>query len=199
MRLNAVETALMNNPVRAAIQSHLEARRLLALGGTTPGACALEVGCGRGVGAELILDRFGAARVDAFDLDPRMLALARRRLGRRGDRVRLWVGSVTEIAAADATYDAVFDFGIIHHVSEWRRALSEIQRVLRPGGRLFAEEVFARFISDPLWRRLLAHPQQDRFDDAGFRQGLESAGFRVVATQSLWNRFGWFVADRVDG
>ena len=33
MRLNSVETALMNNPVRAAIQSRFEAERLLAMGG----------------------------------------------------------------------------------------------------------------------------------------------------------------------
>jgi hypothetical protein len=29
-----------------------------------------------------------------------------------------------------------------------------------------------------------------------FGRGLEEAGFRVVATRTLWDRFGWFVADR---
>jgi len=197
MRLNAVETALMNNPVRAAIQSRFEATRLLALGGPTPGARVLEVGCGRGVGAELILDRFGAERVDAFDLDRGMVERARRRLRRRGTRARVWVGSVTAIASSGAVYDAVFDFGILHHVEDWRGALKEIRRVLRPGGRLFAEEVFERLVGAPIWSRLLEHPQQARFDHDGFRSGLEEAGFRVLATRTLWNRFGWFVADRV--
>ncbi|MBI5529080.1 MAG: class I SAM-dependent methyltransferase [Deltaproteobacteria bacterium] len=59
------------------------------------------------------------------------------------------VGDVTAIRADDETYDAVFDFGIIHHVPDWRAALREIRRVLKPGGRLFAEEVHERFISHP--------------------------------------------------
>ncbi len=199
MRLNAAETALMNNPVRLVIQHLLEARRLLAMGGPMRGGRALEVGCGRGVGVELILDRFGAGQVDAFDLDPRMVGLARRRLRGRGERVRLWVGDASAIAAPDATYDAVFDFGIVHHVPDWRGALRELHRVLKPGGRLYAEEVFARFINDPLWRRVLEHPQEDRFDRDGFRDALSSTGFRVLATRTLWDRFGWFVADRAGG
>lgn len=199
MLLNRVEFALMNNPVRVAIQRHFEAERLLAMGGAVPGAAALEVGCGRGVGVELVLDRFGAARVDAFDLDPKMVSLARERLARRGERVRLWVGDATRIPAPDASYDAVFDFGIVHHVPDWRAALREIHRVLKPGGRFFAEEVFERFLSHPLWRRLLEHPHEDRFDMAHFRAGLEAAGFTVCSTRSLGSGFGWFVADRAAG
>ena len=199
MLLNRIEFALMNNPVRVAIQRHFEAERLLAMGGAVTGAAALEVGCGRGVGVELVLDRFGAARVDAFDLDPKMVGLARKRLARRGERVRLWVGDATRIPAPDASYDAVFDFGIVHHVPDWRAALGEIHRVLKPGGRFFAEEVFERFLSHPLWRRLLEHPRADRFDMARFHAGLEAAGFTVRATRSLGSGFGWFVADRAAG
>jgi hypothetical protein len=77
MLLNAVEKALMNNPVRAMAQRWFEAPRLRAMGGAAHGARALEVGCGRGVGTELVLDVFGAAQVDAFDLDPDMVARAR--------------------------------------------------------------------------------------------------------------------------
>jgi ubiquinone/menaquinone biosynthesis C-methylase UbiE len=196
VRLNAIETALMNNPLRAAIQRRLEAERLLAMGGRMHGGRALEVGCGRGVGVELILDCFGAGVVDAFDLDPRMVERARSRLRRRKEPIRLWVGDATSITAPDGHYDAVFDFGIVHHVPDWRAALREIHRVLRPGGRLYAEEVFERFIAAPLWRKLLEHPQEDRFDAARFEKGLEEAGLRVVATRTLWDRFGWFVADR---
>ena len=195
MRLNAVETALMNNPLRSAIQRRFEASRLLAMGGPLSGGRALELGCGRGIGVGLILDRFGAEHVDAFDLDPHMLTRARRRLCHR-ERTCLWVGDATAIAAPDASYDAVFDFGIVHHVPDWRVALREIHRVLRPAGRLYAEEVFEALITSPLWRRLLAHPQTNRFDHDGFRDALTAEGFRVVATRTLWNRFGWFVADR---
>lgn len=197
MLLNRLEKAAMNNPVRAAVQRHLEARWLLELGGRLPaGGAALEVGCGRGVGIELILDHFGADHVDAFDLDPHMVALARVRHARRAERVRVSVGDAERIDAPDASYDAVFDFGILHHVPDWRRAVREIARVLRPGGRLYAEEVLARFIGHAVWRRLLAHPQHDRFDRTAFARALGEAGLHVLGTRELAHRFAWFVAEK---
>lgn len=196
MLLNRIEKAMMNNPVRAALQRHFEAPRLRAMGGPAPGATVLEVGCGRGVGTGLILDLFRAGRVDAFDLDPDMVALARRRLAGRGARVRLWAGDAARIEAPDGAYDAVFDFGIIHHVPAWRDAVREVHRVLRPGGRFYAEEVLARFIHHPLWSRLLEHPRHDRFDHDTFRAALEDRGFRVVASRELFGQFAWFVADK---
>lgn len=197
MLLNAVEKAMMNNPVRAAIQRRFEARRLLDMGGPMHGGRALEMGCGRGVGTELVLDVFGADRVDAFDLDPSMVELARRRLAKRGDRARVFVGDAGAIDAADETYDAVFDFGIIHHVPVWRDAVREAHRVLRRGGRFYAEEVLARFIHHPLWRRVLEHPMDDRFDRDAFTRALGDAGFRVLKTNELFGQFAWFVAERV--
>ncbi|MFC1890333.1 class I SAM-dependent methyltransferase, partial [Thermodesulfobacteriota bacterium] len=155
-----------------------------------------EVGCGRGVGSEIILDLFGADEVDAFDLDPRMIEKASRRLEPRGDKVRLWTGDATDINADDCSYNAVFDFGIIHHIPNWRDALAEVHRVLKPGGRFYAEEVLERYIIHPLWQRLLAHPEEDRFDEAGFADALGAAGFAVSATSQLWNQFAWFIADK---
>lgn len=108
----------------------------------------LEVGCGGGGGVEIILDRFGAAEVDAFDLDPKMVDRARHQLARRNaGQVRLGVGDVTAIEADDATFDAVFDFGAIHLVPDWAAALSEVRRVLKPGGRFFFE-----LVTSPLLR-----------------------------------------------
>ena len=196
MILNRLETLLMNNPVRAGIQRHLEVRRLLRLGGTQRGRRVLEVGCGRGVGVQLVLDHFGADRVDAFDLDPRMVDRARRRLASRGDRVRLWIGSATHIPAADGTYDAVFDFGILHHVPVWQDAVAEILRVLRPGGRFYAEEMYERFILHPLWGPWFDHPRTNRFDSDRFAQGLRDAGFHVRAVDPWFGLFGWVVADK---
>jgi len=194
MLLNRVEYALMNNPVRAAIQRHFEARRLLRMGGDTQGGCALEIGCGRGIGCQLIFDVFGAETVDAFDLDPRMVALARQRLAPRGSRIRLWVGDASAISARDARYDAVFDFGIIHHVPDWRRVLAEVHRVLKPGGTFYSEEVLRRFIVHPVTRRLLEHPLDDRFDSLGFARELKAAGLEPFATAELWGSLAWFTA-----
>jgi ubiquinone/menaquinone biosynthesis C-methylase UbiE len=196
MLLNAVEKALMNNPVRAAVQRRFEARRLFDLGGSVVGGRVLEIGCGRGVGIDIILSRFGAGSVDAFDLDPDMVARARARHAARGREVRLWVGDAEKIRAGDGTYDAVFDFGIIHHVPAWRNALREVARVLKPGGRLYAEEVLARFIHHPVWRRVLDHPMEDRFDRRGFEAGLVQAGLTVLGSNQLLGSFAWFVADK---
>jgi ubiquinone/menaquinone biosynthesis C-methylase UbiE len=199
MRLNRLEFALMNNPLRAVIQRCYEAPRLLEMGGSMAGGRALEIGCGRGIGTELILDLFKADRVDAFDLDPRMVTLARQRLRRRGPRVQVWVGDATAIPVAEDTYDAVFDFGIIHHIVEWRRALGEVRRVLKPGGRLYVEEILASLINHPVMRRLLDHPRVDRFDAAAFQAALTEAGFRLQQARQLGNAIAWFTAARPTG
>ena len=187
MLLNRVEYLLMNNPLRAAVQRRFEAPRLLEMGGPCEGAAALELGCGRGVGAELILDRFGARSVDAFDLDPSMVALARRRLRGRAP-ARFWIGSGDSLPATDESYDAVFDFGIVHHIHDWRRALAEMARVLKPGGRLYAEEILEPFIRRTRW--LLDHPREDRFDGEQLRAAVERSGLEVVS----WRRLGGWMA-----
>lgn len=202
MKLNAIEKALMNNPVRAALQRHYEAPLLRRLGGTVEGGSVLEVGCGRGVGVEIALSRFGAATVDAFDLDPDMIKRARARLSGYGDRVRLWIGDGDAIAARDASYDAVFDFGIIHHIPAWRTAVAEVARVLKPGGLFFFEEVTSHALDRWLYRTFLDHPKVDRFSAAEFVRGLEDVGLAVgskwaeriqgdfvlgVASRSDWN------------
>ena len=125
-----------------------------------------------------------------------MVQLARRRLSHHGDRVRVFVGDATSIDAEDESYDAVFDFGIIHHVPCWRDALAEIYRVLVPGGRLYAEEMLARFIHHPVWRNLLDHPMEDRFDAPTFARGLDEAGFAIHAQRELLGQAAWFVADK---
>jgi ubiquinone/menaquinone biosynthesis C-methylase UbiE len=193
MLLNRVEFALVNNPVRSAIQRSFEASRLLRMGGDVRGGRVLEIGCGRGMGIPILLDQFGAAAVDAFDLDPRMVARASRRLSGRGS-IRLWVADCTAIPVADAAYDAVFDFGIIHHVPDWRAALREVARVLKPGGRFYAEEVFGTFITHPVTRIFLDHPQLDRFEAADFERGLAAAGLLPRRPETLWGTFGWFLA-----
>lgn len=164
------------------------------MGGRMRGGRALGVGCGRGVAAELILDMFGADSVDAFDLDPRMVALAGKRLATRGDRVRLWVGDATSIPAPDSTYEAVFDFGILHHIPRWRSALAEVRRVLKPDGVLYAEEALRRLIAHPIARRLLVHPRDDRFDSSEFTRELRSSGLEPYAIEELWGWFAWFAA-----
>jgi ubiquinone/menaquinone biosynthesis C-methylase UbiE len=200
MLLNRVETLLMNNPVRELVQRHHEVPQLLRLGGSMPRpGVALEIGCGRGVGIDCILDSFGAGSVDAFDLDPRMVRRARARQAHRGNRVRIWAGDATRVEAPDDHYDAAFDFGIVHHIPAWREALCEVHRVLKPGGRFYAEEMYREFVTHPFWRRVLDHPQGDRFDHEQFSEGMREAGLRVVAERRGLYHYGWIVAEKPGG
>lgn len=180
MKLNRAETLLMNNPVRASIQRWYEAPLLERLGGRVDGLRVLEIGCGRGVGTEILLRRFGAREVHAFDLDPGMVARARVRLaGYLPGRLQLSVGDVTAIDTADDAFDAVFDFGIIHHVPDWRAAVREVRRVLRAGGRFFFEEVTRHALERWSYRTLLEHPREDRFSGTEFVAELQRQGFQV--------------------
>ena len=138
MKLNAAEKFLMNNPLFTALQRRREAPLLAQFGGRLAGGRALEIGCGRGVGTELIFRRFGAREEHAFDLNPDMVTQARKRLGGYpAGCLDLYVADATAIPELDAGFDAVFDFGIVHHVPDWETALTEVARVLKPGGRFY--------------------------------------------------------------
>ncbi|WP_228708378.1 class I SAM-dependent methyltransferase [Amycolatopsis keratiniphila] len=139
--MNKAETALVNPPPRRWLQRVYETQVLLRFGGRVPpGSQAMEIGCGSGYGTQLVLEGFGAASVDAVDLDSAMIRRAGRRLAGYGDRVRLAQGSATDLRAAldaeDGGYDAVFDFGIIHHIPDWRAAIAEVARGLASGRRV---------------------------------------------------------------
>ena len=182
--MNRVETALVNSPPRRVLQRFYETPTLLRLGGMlATDARVLEVGCGAGYGTELILRWFAAARVDALDLDPAMVARSKRRLADFGDRVRLATGDMTDLRSAlgaeDGSYDAVFDFAIVHHVPDWRAALAEIVRVLAPGGRFYFDEVTAAALATRGYRWLFDHPTEDRFTARDFVAELERQGLQV--------------------
>ncbi|OBH16636.1 class I SAM-dependent methyltransferase [Mycolicibacter sinensis] len=185
--MNRAETALVNSVPRRWLQYCYEVPVLSRCGGRlAPGSRALEIGCGSGYGSRLILERFGAARVDAVDLDPAMIRRAGRRLARYGDRVRLAQGSATDLRVAldaeDASYDAVFDFGVVHHIPDWRDALAEVARVLRSGGRFYFEEVSAHALARPSARRLFDHPRDDRFTAEQFLDELTRRGLVVLGS-----------------
>ena len=177
MRLNWLGRAAMNSPVRSLAQSYV-ASLLERLGGRVEGGRVLEVGCGGGVGVGIILERFGAAEVQAIDIDPKMIEHARRRLSSYGSpRLQLGVGDATSLIAGDATFDAVFDFGAIHLERNWRKAVAEVGRVLKPGGRFFFELVASRTLrlAYPLLTEAFAGmepPHSQLFMEELERQGI---------------------------
>lgn len=107
---------------------------LLRLAGDVNGMRVLDAGCGHG---PLFADlRARGAIVSGFDLSSSMVALARERLGEEAD-VR--VADLTKpLPYADGSFDLVVCSLALHYVEDWAPTLSELRRVLRPGGRLVA-------------------------------------------------------------
>jgi ubiquinone/menaquinone biosynthesis C-methylase UbiE len=181
MKMNRLEKFIMNTPIRAFFQCRVEAPLLLRLGGSVVGLEVLEIGCGRGVGTELIFDLFGARRVHAVDVDPDMIARARRRLTRfSSDRLILETGDVTHLSLPNESVDAVFNFAILHHVPDWQAGVAEIRRVLKPGGRFFFEEVTRRALDRWSYRTFFDHPTENRFTASQFVTELERQRLRLA-------------------
>ena len=167
MLLNKIEYWAMNNPVRGYVQRHYEAPRLQRL--SRQGAKnVLEIGCGQGTGAKIIYD-------------PRMVQRARRKAGELPN-ASFHQGDVTNLEFADGSFDLVVDFGIVHHVPNWRDALSEVQRVLSAGGEFLFEdlsvETWERGIGIP-FKRIADHPYDEMFRKPEFVGELEALGFDV--------------------
>jgi SAM-dependent methyltransferase len=94
-------------------------------------ARVLEVGCGMGELAARMRDEL-EAEVVALDLSPRMVELTRA----RGVDARL--GDVQRLPFGDGEFDVAVAAWMLYHVPDLDLGLSELHRVLRPGGRLVA-------------------------------------------------------------
>ena len=181
MKLNLVEKLLVNNPARALVQRHYEGPLLRKLGGRLDGARVLDVGCGRGVGMQIVLEQFGAAQVYGLDLDPLQIRRAQQRFASTfQNRVVLAVGSVDDLPYPDEYFDAVFDFGMLHHVVDWQAGVAEIRRVLKPSGAFFFEEVTRAALNRWIYRTFLDHPAENRFNESEFLAELTVNGIEPL-------------------
>jgi SAM-dependent methyltransferase len=90
-----------------------------------------DVGCGPGVMVEAVLSRSGT--FDGVDLSPEMVREAREKFGHRAN-VSFREGDVEALALRDAAYDQAICMAVIEYLSTPRRAMSEIARILKPGG-----------------------------------------------------------------
>ncbi len=185
MKLNWAERWVVNNPIRI-FQQQLEVRWMKGMLPLPEGAKVLEVGCGRGAGAHLIKESFRPALVCALDLDIRMVMKAKAYLSRwNEERVPLSVGDVFCLPFKDNALDAVFGFGVLHHVPDWRGAVREIARVLKMGGLYFMEELYPALYQNFITRHILLHPKEDRFFSHDLKDALKGAGIPLNKTRDL--------------
>jgi ubiquinone/menaquinone biosynthesis C-methylase UbiE len=175
MKLNWAERWVVNNPSRV-IQQRMEMRWLRKRSQLEPGAVILEVGCGRGAGAGLILREFEPAVLQAMDLDVEMIGKAKHYLSPvEGRRISFYVGDVLRLPYQEGVLDAVFAFGVLHHVPDWRAALLEIARVLKNGGTYFLEEIYPSLYQNFITKHILLHPRENRFLSRDLKKAMEGA------------------------
>ncbi|MEX5719896.1 class I SAM-dependent methyltransferase [Geodermatophilus maliterrae] len=167
----------VDSRLRYEIGRRVEARVLRRLGAR--GARCVEIGTGRrGLGARCAVEQFGATSVTAVDLYPATVGRARMACADLADRVTFRVGDATALPVDDGSVDLVVDFHALHHVEDWRTAVAEAARVLRPGGLLALTEMTARFVDAPWLRAVSRHPA-DRFGTDELVAELRRAGFEV--------------------
>jgi SAM-dependent methyltransferase len=139
----------------------------------------LEVGPGPGELAERIAKELGADVV-AIDVSPRMVELTRD----RGIDAR--IGDVQALPFDDARFDLVVAAWVLFHPSDLDRALSEIARVLRPGGRLIAATNSEVHLEE-LWRLVGA----DRITYSFSAENAEASLRAHFADVSTYPVEGW--------
>ncbi|MHB1216430.1 MAG: class I SAM-dependent methyltransferase [Thiobacillus sp.] len=140
-----------------------------------PGARVIELGCGKADKTRLVAQ--AAASVLALEVDP--IQLADNQAADAPDNVRFEYGGAENIPAADASCDIVLMFKSLHHVPTelMDDALSEIRRVLKPGGVAYiSEPVYAGDFNDIL---RLFH------DEKAVRDAAFAAELNAVSTQKL--------------
>jgi len=151
----------------------------------------LDLGCGTGANLAMLRDAAGAGGwVTALEYSPHALRFARTHLG--AEQISLTQADALHLPFADGSFDVVTLFDVLEHLRDDSRALSEVRRVLRPGGALV--------LSVPAYQRLWsAHDEAlhhfRRYEYRGLQQLMRAAGFavwRLSFAMSLMPPLAWF-------
>ncbi len=123
------------------------------------GLKVLEIGCGLGTdGAQ-----FAQAGADytGVDLTEAAVHLARKRFEIFGIPGKFQTADAEQLEFADGTFDLVYSHGVLHHTPETGKAIREVHRVLRPGGRavimLYHRDSYNYRVNISMLRRAGAH------------------------------------------
>jgi tRNA (uracil-5-)-methyltransferase TRM9 len=112
--------------------------KLKLIAGVGAGMKVLDVGCGNGLMLPSLLEK--GAHYFGLDISARLIAIARQRYAREieAGRADFAVGSALELPFGEGEFDFVLSFAVLHHIPSAplrEKFLSEIRRVLRPGGK----------------------------------------------------------------
>jgi ubiquinone/menaquinone biosynthesis C-methylase UbiE len=181
MKLNWIEFRLMNNSIRDYVQEHYEMKKLRKMSSIKNVGSVLEIGCGSGNGAILIDKYFSPKEIIAIDLDEKMIQVAQKRHKQSNLIFQVMDGAALNFS--DNRFDVIFDFGIIHHIPNWRDCIKELGRVLKPKGELILEELSIESFSSgtgKLWQKILRHPYESMYSVKEFTEFLSESGLEIL-------------------
>lgn len=152
-----------------------------AMTAVKPDALVLDACCGSGVVGDSFRGRVG--KIVGLDITPEMAKLASTRL----DEVVL--GDVYDIPFEAAHFDMAVNREVLHLLPNPQRPVSEIFRVLKPGGQFVVGQMLPYSAIDaPFMFRVLKKKQPlffNNFLEEDFRALLESAGFVDITMQEI--------------
>jgi arsenite methyltransferase len=127
----------------ATVASFAGVANPFALGGLQPGQTVLDLGCGAGTDLLIAAQMVGPqGHVIGVDMTPAMLDRARQSATEMGlANVELHEALIETLPLADASVDVVISNGVIDLVPDKDAVFAEIDRILRPGGRLQVADV----------------------------------------------------------
>jgi arsenite methyltransferase len=127
----------------ASVESFAGVANHWLLGRVEPGSVVLDLGCGAGTDLLIAAQMVGTTgRAIGVDMTPAMLAQARASAVKMGlDNVELHESLIESLPLEDASVDIVISNGVIDLVPDKDAVFDEIDRVLRPGGRLQVADV----------------------------------------------------------
>ncbi|MGF1498332.1 MAG: class I SAM-dependent methyltransferase [Elainellaceae cyanobacterium] len=157
----------------AAMAQLVEA--ILQMGQVTPTTHFFEPGIGTGRIALPLLERGYA--YTGVDISEPMMAKLRQKVQRTG-QLTLVNADVTDLTFQDGAFDVAIAAHILHLVPDWRTALEEIHRVLKPGGRIL-------YLHHPATRTTSNDRLGEQWEAILARYGYESTWVGAVTNDVL--------------